>query len=493
MRQKEKELGKEKNRAKREKDREEELLEKQKEKLEKELEKEKNREKEREKLEKELEKKKEKDNEKREGHLKAKEELDKEKERKELLKLKNKEEKQKQRDKEREEKEKLKEKEKEERNKLEEKNRKEREEKERQKQLEKQEKYKEKEEKEKQRLKEREEREKQKQKEKEEREKEKQKLIEERKKYNERFQNTSAKLNRRINGIITSPLTPKKTQQGTFYQRLAYKSNRLYHRRRNSHKRIQPKNRIPRLEPKKNLGKTTMKIIKPKRYDDDEEESEIEAKDFSEKLMKFPRFRAKYGKNYVIKNKTKFTTLTNSKYRGSKNSNMTISEIGEEEEKNNKNRVHKKGLSQVKPKRGIMDKKMREILGKHYKVLLDDPLNPYGTFWPSNFLKAGYDTGFEYDDFQSGVPVLKLKSLGKKQLPPIKKKGHENTNNNTPFKVTGANPFYSKTSAKKNLNEDIYDIKVNKSDNVQINNNKINNKEEEENVKLKNIDEESEL
>ena len=81
-------------------------------------------------------------------------------------------------------------------------------------------------------------------------------------------------------------------------------------------------------------------------------------------------------------------------------------------------------LSQIKQKGKLnMDKKMREILGKQYKLLVDDPLNPYGTFWPSNFLKAGYDAGFEYDDFQSGVPVLKLKNLGKKQLPPIKKKG----------------------------------------------------------------------
>ena len=34
-----------------------------------------------------------------------------------------------------------------------------------------------------------------------------------------------------------------------------------------------------------------------------------------------------------------------------------------------------------------MNKKMKEILGKQYKLLINNPLNPYGTYWPSNFLK----------------------------------------------------------------------------------------------------------
>ena len=437
------------------------------------------------------------------------------------MKLRNREEKQKQREKEKEEKEKLKEKD--ERIKREEKKQREREEKERQKQLEKEEKYKLKEEREKQKLKEREEREREKKREKEEREKEKLKLREERKRYNERFQNAS-RLIRGNNGrnylkSITHPKfkdSEKSRQGGAYYQRLAYNSNRLYHRkRRHSHKRIQPKNRIPRLEPKKNLGKTTLKIIKPKRYDEDESESE--AGDFEEKLMKFPAFKAKYGKNYVLKSKNKFVNLNTyladslgkqtvdfqrpreleNKMGGTKKTNLTISEV-DEEEKNNKKKTLRKGkLSQVKPKGRMntnanLNKKMREILGKQYKILVDDPLNPYGTFWPSNFLKAGYDAGFEYEDFQSGVPVLKLRNLGKKHLPPIKKKGLNFNNDNSiysPNKNTQGRQFYPITSVKKTSHEEIYDIKPNKSDNFKGSNIKLNT---EENKPLKGITEENE-
>ena len=192
-----------------------------------------------------------------------------------------------------------------------------------------------------------------------------------------------------------------------------------------------------------------LKIIKPKRYEEDESESEID--DFENKLMKFPKFKSKYGS----KNKLKNYKEMEFKFESKKGDNiLTISEVDEEEEKNNKNRNIRKGkLSQVKPK-GKMDKKMREILGKQYKILVDDPLNPYGTFWPSNFLKAGYDTGFEYEDFQSGVPVLKLKTLGKKQLPPIKKKVLNTTKIDSraysPNRNTGV---YPGTSIKKNHEE----------------------------------------
>ena len=288
------------------------------------------------------------------------------------------------------------------------------------------------------------------------------------------------------------------TQGGGYYQRLTY-SNKLYNRkRRHSHKRIQPKNRIPRLDAKKNLGKTTLKIIKPKRYDEDE--IDPEPIDFVEKLMKFPRFRAKYGKNYILKVKNnKFlnlnTYLSDKKPReiehkmgDTKKTNLTISEEDEEEEKNNKNKNIKKvrKLSQIKQKGKMkMDKKMREILGKQYKLLVDDPLNPYGTFWPSNFLKAGYDTGFEYDDFQSGVPVLKLKNLGKHKLPPIKKKGLSFKNENSvysPNRNKSGQNLYPGTSAKKNIQEEIWDNKTNKTENVKIVNIKLNQKEGDTNI-----------
>ena len=119
--------------------------------------------------------------------------------------------------------------------------------------------------------KEREEREKEKKREKEEREREKQRLREERRKYNERFQNASAKIKRNFgrynqnqNPIDYNQNYGKGTQTGGYFQRMSY-SNKLYRRkRRHSHKKIQPRNRIPWVEPKKNLGKTSLKIIKPK-------------------------------------------------------------------------------------------------------------------------------------------------------------------------------------------------------------------------------------
>ena len=384
--------------------------------------------------------------------------------------------------------------------KLEEKNRKEREEKERMKQLEKEEKYKLKEEREKQKQKEREEREKEKKKQKEKREKEKQRLRDERKRYNERF-NSGYKLMSKNNpnysskNQIKSPFNLHQTRsQGNYYQRQAYNSKKLFIRkRRYSHRRIQPKNRIPIIDPKKKLGKTSMKIIKPKKYDEDETDTEVD--DFDDKLMKFPRFKAKYGKNFILKknnSKNKFVNLTSyisnhsgkniidykrpemeKKMGDTKKTNLTISEIEEEEEKNYKKRKMPP-LSKVKPKNAKfnMNKKMKQILGKQYKLLVNDPLNPYGTYWPSNFLKVGYDTGFEYDNFQSGVPVLKLKSLGKKQLPPLKKKGqglHFNNEGNgfiSPNK-NGKHPAYPNTAVKKNINEEIKeDIKVNKSQTI---------------------------
>ena len=419
--------------------------------------------------------------------MKLKEEIDREKEKKEQMKLRDREERQKKREKEKEEKEKMKEKEKEEKYKREEKNKREREEKEKKKQMEKENKLKLKEEKEKNKQREREEREKEKKREKEEKERQKQKLREERKLYNERFQNLArVRINQRNNSPFYQHSSNNRPYQpqGGYYQRLTYNSNKLYQRkRRHSHKRIQPKNRIPRLDPKKNLGKTALKIIKPKRYDDDESESE--PIDFEEKLMKFPRFRAKYGKNYVLKNKNKYLNSylakESEKMGATKKTNLTISEADEEEEKNYKFKNLKKGkLGQIKPKGKFnMDKKMREILGKQYKILLDDPLNPYSTCWPSNFLKAGYDTGFEYDNFQSGVPVLKLRSLGKKQLPPIKKKGlHFDNNPNSPQRNSKNQNLYPGTSSKKNNTGENFDYKTNKSDTYQFNN-RINDKEED--------------
>ena len=246
-----------------------------------------------------------------------------------------------------------------------------------------------------------------------------------------------------------------------------------------------------------------MKIIKPKKYDEDETDTELT--DFDDKLLKFPRFKAKYGKNFVLKkinSKNKFINLTSyiSNHSGkniidykrpqmekrmgdTKKTNLTISEVEEEEEKNYKKR--KMPLNKVKPKNAKlnMNKKMREILGKQYKLLVNDPLNPYGTYWPSNFLKMGYDTGFEYDNFQSGVPVLKLRSLAKKPLPPVKKKGQGLHFNNdasgllSPNKIGGKHPMFPNTAKKTIIHEEIgkedkdMNIRVNKSQTIKPSNN----------------------
>ena len=54
------------------------------------------------------------------------------------------------------------------------------------------------------------------------------------------------------------------------------------------------------------------------------------------------------------------------------------------------------------------------------KNIRGDDLNPYSTNWPSNLLKIGYSSGFYYDDFQDGVPILRLKRIRNKIiLPPI--------------------------------------------------------------------------
>ena len=54
------------------------------------------------------------------------------------------------------------------------------------------------------------------------------------------------------------------------------------------------------------------------------------------------------------------------------------------------------------------------------KSIRGDNLNPYSTNWPSSFLKIGYSSGFYYEDYQDGVPILRLKKIRNKIiLPPI--------------------------------------------------------------------------
>ena len=54
------------------------------------------------------------------------------------------------------------------------------------------------------------------------------------------------------------------------------------------------------------------------------------------------------------------------------------------------------------------------------KYLQADMNNPYSVKWPSHFLQIGYNSGFYYEDYQDGVPILRLKKLKNKViLPPI--------------------------------------------------------------------------
>ena len=54
------------------------------------------------------------------------------------------------------------------------------------------------------------------------------------------------------------------------------------------------------------------------------------------------------------------------------------------------------------------------------KVKFGDPLNPYMTNWPSSFLKIGYNVGFHYNQYQKGVPLLRIQKLKKNVVfPPL--------------------------------------------------------------------------
>ena len=54
------------------------------------------------------------------------------------------------------------------------------------------------------------------------------------------------------------------------------------------------------------------------------------------------------------------------------------------------------------------------------KYLREDLNNPYSVKWPSKFLEIGYSSGFYYDDYQDGVPLLRLRKIKNKViLPPI--------------------------------------------------------------------------
>ena len=50
----------------------------------------------------------------------------------------------------------------------------------------------------------------------------------------------------------------------------------------------------------------------------------------------------------------------------------------------------------------------------------NDPLNPYFINWQNSFLKIGYNVVFHYNEFQEGVPILRIQKLKKQVfLPPL--------------------------------------------------------------------------
>ncbi len=65
----------------------------------------------------------------------------------------------------------------------------------------------------------------------------------------------------------------------------------------------------------------------------------------------------------------------------------------------------------------------QRILDENYAgdILRGEDLNPYSTNWHAHYLKLGYNSVFYYDDYQDGVPILRLNKLRKIILPSIQK------------------------------------------------------------------------
>ena len=62
----------------------------------------------------------------------------------------------------------------------------------------------------------------------------------------------------------------------------------------------------------KKIGKSSIKIIKRKGYDEDKSNSEVT--DFDNKLVRFQKFKVKYGKNFVLKKPNKYKFLNSTSY-----------------------------------------------------------------------------------------------------------------------------------------------------------------------------------
>jgi hypothetical protein len=50
---------------------------------------------------------------------------------------------------------------------------------------------------------------------------------------------------------------------------------------------------------------------------------------------------------------------------------------------------------------------------------MNDPRNPYSTFWSNKILKKQYNVGITVGRFCNGVPIIKLVKKKEKDLPPL--------------------------------------------------------------------------
>ena len=157
-----------------------------------------------------------------------------------------------------------------------------------------------------------------------------------------------------------------------------------------------------------------MKIIKPKKYDEDETDTEVD--DFDDKLMKFPRFKAKYGKNFILKknnSKNKFVNLTSyisnhsgkniidykrpemeKKMGDTKKTNLTITE--EEKEKN-------RNLLELGKKYNDVEKTYQLVLQNISSLVEEEKQNPLNV----QMDKEGNDEGGNENQFELTSDELK--------------------------------------------------------------------------------------
>ena len=110
----------------------------------------------------------------------------------------------------------------------------------------------------------------------------------------------------------------------------------------------------------------------------------------------------------IKKNNTELNNNFNTLSSNKKNETIDKETDAEDNlEEKNINNSHKLGLSTGKHE-------------KFMKVKFGDPLNPYMTNWPSSFLKIGYNVGFHYNQYQKGVPLLRIQKLKKNVVfPPL--------------------------------------------------------------------------